>query len=637
MASLITTDIIRYQPSEYKKSLRSHVLHPHSDITIVCIIWSEKENVTSVVEDHFLETISSSEWKHGQEDSDFSFVTEKYNHFLSNLAVEDEKGVRIIFAVERDGRLMVSSIGECEVILQEDDVSPSSIHEDTRWHHRFELISSGEIPMNSSVFIVSKNLDGILGDSFYADCSESESGAFAETAKEVLSREVNDTVHMVRIRRSPWAWEKKRSHSIKSSYWNEFKETLSSWLLKIGRSDKIRDIKSRWEWFFERKQSIFLVIFLITWLVIFFLLISYLITALFSVTWSQTKDAKNQIIQAKTLIEASQKLISNPVAFDASIQEAEKLLSELDGKKLYPKDTKELRDKIEAMKKEIYDIQTIDLTKRNSIIPLDIKGISPIGIFEKEKKLFIIGKQSTISDYAVGDTSMKNRSYPSGEVAKDYTVLEDGNFYILTESNRIIASRKSADISYISVTWQEWWENSDGISTFNGNIYLQNSSEGQVYKHKPWLNWFWAKSQVLSTPSPGILDVWIDWGFYVLKNDQKIIRLLWSSWTQTWIILNKIPWEYNVGKKAGNTKIIVRPEINYVYILDGDRVWVFLPDSKRFQDVRSWTYIAQIELSTIKPIQDIAVARDWLIYVLTEDSVYDIVFEFVDNNIILRP
>ena len=57
--------------------------------------------------------------------------------------------------------------------------------------------------MNSSVFIVSKNLDGILGDSFYADCSESESGAFAETAKEVLSREVNDTVHMVRIRRSP--------------------------------------------------------------------------------------------------------------------------------------------------------------------------------------------------------------------------------------------------------------------------------------------------------------------------------------------------------------------------------------------------------------------------------------------------
>ena len=637
MASLITTDIIRYQPSEYKKSLRSHVLHPHSDITIVCIIWSEKENVTSVVEDHFLETISSSEWKHGQEDSDFSFVTEKYNHFLSNLAVEDEKGVRIIFAVERDGRLMISSIGECEVILQEDDTNPSSIHEDTRWHHRFELISSGEIPMNSSVFIVSKNLDGILGDSFYGDCSESESTAFAETAKEVLSREVNDTVHMVRIRRSPWAWEKKRSHSIKSNYWNVFKETLSSWLLKIGRSDKIRDIKSRWEWFFEEKQSIFLVIFLITWLVIFFLLVSYLITALFSVTWSQTKDAKNQIIQAKTLIEASQKLISNPVAFDASIQEAERLLSELDGKKLYPKDTKELRDKIEAMKKEIYDIQTIDLTKRNSIIPLDIKDISPIGIFEKGKKLFIIGKQSTISDYAVGDTSMKNRSYPSGEVAKDYTVLEDGNFYILTESNRIIASRKSADISYISVTWQEWWENSDGITTFNGNIYLQNSSEGQVYKHKPWLNWFWAKSQVLSTPSPGILDVWIDWGFYILKNDQKIIRLLWSSWTQTWIILNKIPWEYNVGKKAGNTKIIVRPEINYIYILDGDRVWVFLPDSKRFQDVRSWTYIAQIELSTVKPIQDLAVARDWLIYVLTEDSVYDIVFEFVDNNIILRP
>ena len=101
----------------------------------------------SVLEDHLLECISSTPWKYGDEDADFSYVTEKYNHFLSNLALEDLNEVGVIFAVERNGHLMVSSIGDSEVILQERNGSPVNIHEDTRGHHNFELISSGDIPV----------------------------------------------------------------------------------------------------------------------------------------------------------------------------------------------------------------------------------------------------------------------------------------------------------------------------------------------------------------------------------------------------------------------------------------------------------------------------------------------------------
>jgi len=84
------------------------------------------------VEDHLLETISSTEWRYGEEDADFSYVTEKYNRFLSNLSTADEETVNIVFAIERDAHLMVSSIGESEVILQEKDAPATSIHEDTR-------------------------------------------------------------------------------------------------------------------------------------------------------------------------------------------------------------------------------------------------------------------------------------------------------------------------------------------------------------------------------------------------------------------------------------------------------------------------------------------------------------------------
>jgi hypothetical protein len=86
----------------------------------------------SVLEDHLLESISSTEWKYGDEDADFSYVTEKYNHFLTNLAIDDLTDMGVIFAVERNGHLMVSSIGDAEVILQEKNGSPTNIHEDTR-------------------------------------------------------------------------------------------------------------------------------------------------------------------------------------------------------------------------------------------------------------------------------------------------------------------------------------------------------------------------------------------------------------------------------------------------------------------------------------------------------------------------
>jgi hypothetical protein len=636
VASLITTDIIRYHHPGTSESLRSHVLHPQSDITIICIIWSARENVTSVVEDHLLETISSTEWKHGEEDSDFSFVTEKYNHFLSNLAVADEETVRIILAVERDGHLMVSSIGVSEVILQEQEAIPTNIHEDTRGHHRFELISSGEIPMNSSVFISSMCLEDILGDSFYSDSAHTESAIFSDNTKEILSREVGENIHLIRIHRSQSLIPRSLSTRLEHRKISQFKEYLSRTWNNVSYSKRLRDFREYSRGFFQEKQNILLTLFFIFGVIIFFWLISYLINALFSVTSSQSKNDQIQLSKAKTLIESSQKLVSNPVAFDASMKEAEKILRDLDEEKLFTANVQDYRNKIEALKKEIYDIQTVDLSKKTSLVPFDSSFASPLWIYEKEKKLYILGKDRLISDYAIWDTNLKIKSYPSWERARDYSVLEDGNFYILTESSKILASRKNTDISYVNVTGQEWWENADGISTFNNNIYLWNSIEGSVYKHKPWLNWFSSKSPVLANPSPWIVDVGIDWGFYILKNDQKIIRLLSSNGTQTGITLNKVPGEYSVWKKVWPTRVVVRPELNYIYILDGTHVWIFLPDSKRFQDIRSWTYIAQIELSTQEEILDIAVARDGLFYALTDKWVYDVVFEFVDNNIILR-
>ncbi len=124
------------------------------------------------------------------------------------------------------------------------------------------------------------------------------------------------------------------------------------------------------------------------------------------------------------------------------------------------------------------------------------------------------------------------------------------------------------------------------------------------------MNGFSQKSSVLTNPIAGIVDIGIDGGFYLIRNDQKITRIITSTNTLTGLTINKIPGEYTIGQHQDKTKIILASQLNYIYVLDGNRVWVFLPDAKRFQDIRSWTYIAQIELSTPENIRGITVTRD---------------------------
>ena len=159
MSFTINCDIVRSNASKSTFFLRSHLLHPHDDIRIVFLLRAEAENILSVLEDHMLESISSTLWKKGEEEADFSFVTEKYNHFLKNFREEDIQGVHVLFAVIYDQHLIVSSIGKMCAILREADESLSIIHEASLKFFHFESFSSGEIPDNSTIFLTSEHLE----------------------------------------------------------------------------------------------------------------------------------------------------------------------------------------------------------------------------------------------------------------------------------------------------------------------------------------------------------------------------------------------------------------------------------------------------------------------------------------------
>lgn len=176
-------DIIRHTDTESPVLIRSHVLHPHTEISLFIIISAEKENVLSVLEDHLLESISSTSWNYGDEETDFAFITEKYNHFQHNLAESDRVNISALFGVLRNEELMVSVIGSMCAVLREKNGNLSLIAENTDNSTEFTALSSGNIPHGSQIYLSSKPLSSFLSDDFFDECALMSHDAFSSTVE----------------------------------------------------------------------------------------------------------------------------------------------------------------------------------------------------------------------------------------------------------------------------------------------------------------------------------------------------------------------------------------------------------------------------------------------------------------------
>jgi hypothetical protein len=126
----------------------------------------------------------------------------------------------------------------------------------------------------------------------------------------------------------------------------------------------------------------------------------------------------------------------------------------------------------------------------------------------------------------------------------------------------------------------------------------------------------------------------IDWGFYILKEDLSIIKFFSSPYRLEWIVLNKLPKNYDL-EEWKRVEIKTSSTLNYVYLLLNNKIFIFKPNSKVFTDTKGLTYIWQIEWAT-KKIKDFYVNYDWEILVLNESWIYKLNFEISDDKIIIR-
>ena len=631
---MIQINSLHYNHTSSTRSTRSHVLTPHDAVTLFCIIDGESESIVSVIEDHILESVSSTEWNIHETSQDFSYITEHYNSFVQSFAEVEIRDIRIVIGMLQWIDLTISTVGGTHALFVEKDdtIIDITVHENKSYE--FHSITNGKIPVGSTVYIANDNIESLLGHDVLVELSRLPSDTWSTTTRQILEREIASSIHMIRLSNQTEIVPM-RTNSREKRKQSDILRDRGVLLIEYIRSKKMWE---RTKWLIQKIPTLqnkkYQYVFLGFGIVILFALAYSLISSVLSVIDNTTTDNKNELVKAKILVDDSQKLTNNPALFNSKIGEAEKILFELRKDQVHMLDTQNLLSRITVMKKEVYDIQTIDLTNMISLIPFNPVDISPLGVIEKDKKLILIWENGAINNYIPGDKTIKIVQYPGGEQVRSFDMGEDGSIYLLTNQNHILSPRRD-EFAYVNVTGQNSWENALSIKTFNGNIYLLDSSKTQILRHKPGVNGFSQKSSLLEKPQSAIFDISIDGGVYFYMDDGKILRYTGDATSLTPIILNKIPWEWDLDTSK-NSVFVTRSYLSYTYILNGNHIWIFKPDSKRFQDIKSWSYIGQFEINTEDIIKSINIPKDGSIYLTTNRWVYNLKFEFVDNKVVFK-
>lgn len=619
---------------ESQAHIRSHTLTPNPGVKLIITIEWSKQNILSIIEDHLLETVSATEWTDMWSDADFTFLTEHYNRFIRNIDTVDLDWISVIIALLQKDLLTISAIGHATAYLVEwDEVTQITAPEKGRYD--FHALTSGEVGRDATIYLSTQDVGQLLGNELLSEFSQLDSEEFATVTTAVLKREIEIPVHITRI----WYWQVKvrnkdtRGVSSQSEILRERGAAVAKYIkeLRIWKQlgGKVNDLTSMDS---QKKKYIFLAIgTVLLWFLIFF------IAKGFSGVFTGGNDEiKEKVIEAQTLIEEAQKLTGNPEAFEASIRQANEILFSLRKEEQYLKDTQELENRIEALKKEVYDIETVDLSRYSPLVNLTEVNIDPVMVLEINNQFTIVGKRSIISGYARDNTIPDPIPYPQDDNAIDAHVAENGTVYVLTSTHRVLSPRQN-DISLIRNAGQNGWDAGKRIRTFNSNIYLLNEWGNNIYRYRPGVNGFSQKADIFENSSDStILDMAIDGGFYLLTTDGKIKRYV--STTNLGIVsldLNKIPGAWSIDETA-HSQIIASEKLAYVYILNGNRVWVFEPNSRRFQDISALTYIAQLDIQSAEDIRSINIQRDGTIYMTTENNIYEVHFEVSNGKLILK-
>ncbi|EKE26544.1 MAG: hypothetical protein ACD_4C00246G0001 [uncultured bacterium (gcode 4)] len=598
---------------------------------IIQLNYSDK-NFLSLIENIIIDILLWNSWSEVY--SNFSLSLEKINKEIKKLSSDYNLSNLNVFVwiIEKE-TLHFSILGNYSIYLIKNN-KIINIADWMQWKNlEFSYISSWNIWQFDNVYISNiEILNYITKDDILEISLIDDSEKKLELIEKIISQEdITEQYDMIVLncKKDIIAFQKNSFETIKNQFLNIKDKLWENKQVQIA----IEKIKSRIDLNNKYVKITFFSVWVLVSISLLYLIISQILIQ--NVKSSIPAEYKNKLIEAQMIIEKTTKDLWNKEVFTNNIKKAEELIFQVREQNIFLNDVKKLLDHISSLKKQLNWIESFALTKDKSQVEFD-SSFSVNWIFELNKKYYFVWKNSIIWPYIKWE-QIKKYDYPDWEEAISADLSPDWYIYILTKTYRILMFNKQ-EYKYINVEWQKTWENAKSIKTFNSNLYLLSDEWNQILRHKPGVNGFSSKFWIIDdndTKNLKIYDFAIDGWFYMLKNDLTIDKIITApTYFKRSIVINWLPKNYT-NDGVNEPKIFTGLNLNYIYVLLNNSIWIFEADSKNYKDVKAIKYIGQLEPVESK-INTIYIPKDWTILVWNNKWVYTINFEISDWKVVVR-
>ncbi len=505
----------------------------------------------------------------------------------------------------------------------------------------FHYISSGKIiPWETLIFSTTRLLDTLSEDDVIDVLCSSNVHTIGKDLLTMVSREYyNESVGVIVIKKEDPLYTSSVQTNVSSLVKDYALKACDNFLVKkwLSYIYQIQDIMAaQWK---VTLQIVFWTTFCITLYIVYLILSSFL-----------TLDASQKDLQAhkellfsaqNSIITASESLHNSDI-FALEIEKAEKNLDILQSKNLFTSDSTKLREEIYILQKQFNGVE-IFFPKESSYIMSFTSRKDVVKVLGLENKIYLVTKKSVIGPVFSWQTPQERvfNKLTANDVFQDAT-SQEGDIILITQEWKLVRYADAKYFSYIDITGDTLWQKSNILTAYGSNIYLTSEDERQILVHKRRLGAYGEAVEYLKDADSlslwKILSLAIDGWIYILKHDGSLLKFFRvPGYRLESLSLNNLPENYNFDKIDVEKLPSVRARIDlaYVYMLLDHRIYVFQPNSKRYQDTKSLKYIGQIERSDIE-IQDFYVEDDGELVVASDDGVYRLSFEIEEDRLFLR-
>lgn len=613
-------------------ALISKQIHLDSDLDLFFLIETNDSRLTDLLDRKILDaSLGNIDLQNVYKD--FSGVLENINGVLRTWRqdAEQKPKVHMVAGVLHRNTFLFSTVwrASCYLIKAEGEVLEITDSKDKP--EEFVFISNGKLDVGDTISMSSRRLFKYLSESDFSDSlRDSDVEHFHKNISLILNEELWGKDIIVSSFMYYLELGEPATHKWKDVLFRMLdnaivKRAIAWWMMAV---DKMIAQKK------YVKNAAF-----VGGIIVSFILLYVIISGVIAKTVDnrETINSKELIVEARQYIKLAGDNTGNPDMFDVNIKKAEELVSDLKDKNIFLDDVQRLLDDITVMKKQFNGVESFDETVDNALYTGDV-GVAN-SLLKLQSKTYIVTKNSVVWPLETTGEPLVHIFSDLGDDSFVDAVALDDVLVLLTSGSKIVTFDTTGFFRYADVAGQAKWEEAASIATFGNNIYLQGR-DNQIYKHAKSGNNFKEWQKYLSDADVAdigsVLDIAIDGGFYILKSDLSMLKFFASpKYRLESLTINKAPKNYDVENSLDPVRVKTRQELNYVYMLLNNKIWVFQPNTKSVYDTQSLQYIGQVE-GKRHTIRDFYIDHDGELLVLNDAGVYQLQFEVSDGKLILR-